>query len=395
MSSAPEHEPRSTRFTALDALGVAINALLHAQDATASRRERAPRCVMDGLPAVTAAYLTFCSGPERELPSASLLLDKQLPTNSAPVPFYTDKDNVDVDLLFRDMVSAAVGHDQDTHAYAFHRYQLEIPPDGAHDDTAMFLVYISPSSSDDLAHAQWHTFEGAPLCADGRHAHILHLSDELAHVKRSLGIRSVAYSTTHPTAVAFHALVYIAMSSSSTLDKVPEKIFNLGYLVRVIFALERESVAGHFLSPEPWYHCLSLCGLNLHAVRDKVANFSWYALGRKMAVYDSRLGPRLSSGSGPSFEEISEQYTNALQKLAELFKRTADFFLSREAIPTSDVHHFPFLDQRDLVSSSGRRHAPGSSPLHHRVPLPTSPERTSPAAATGSPPTAYHPVRKG
>jgi len=187
----------------------------------------------------------------------------------------------------------------------------------------MALLYISPSSSDDLAYAQWHTFRAAQLCVDGHPAHILRLSDDLEDVIRSLGIRSLAYSTTHPTAVAFHALAIIATAGLPT-GKVPDSIFNLGYLVRVIFNLERESVErvgveGHFLSRTVWYHCLSLCGPTLHVVRDKVASVAWYALGRKMAVYESRLDSS-QAGSDRAFEESAEQYTHALHMLAELFK---------------------------------------------------------------------------
>ena len=187
----------------------------------------------------------------------------------------------------------------------------------------MALLYISPSSSDDLAHAQWHTFETAQLCVDGHPAHILRLSDDLEDVMRSLGIRSLAYSTAHPTAVAFHALAIIATAGLPT-GKAPDSIFNLGYLVRVIFNLERErvervGVEGHFLSRTVWYHCLSLCGPTLHVVRDKVASVAWYALGRKMAVYESRLDSS-QAGSDRAFEESAEQYTHALQMLGELFK---------------------------------------------------------------------------
>ncbi|GAA5892871.1 hypothetical protein JCM8208_004111 [Rhodotorula glutinis] len=403
MPPAPEHEPKHDRLSALDTLGVAANALLHAQDAAVRRGSRLQHLALFGLPAVTAAYLAFClDKPERQLPSAWLLTDKLLTTETAQVSFYADK-NVDLDFLFGDLAAGACGWDRVN--YAFRRHQLEIPPAHVHDDLAMCVLELEHSPSGELAHlSQWHAFAPAQLCADGHPAHILRLSSDIERVMQHAGVRDLVYSAVHPTVIVYHALQHIMFIGESVLSatKVSDVLFGLGYIVRVIFALERESaergVKGHFLSPELWYTCLSIHHADLVTLREKVDKVAWFALGRKLAVADSRLDPWSSSGSDRAFEESAVQYTYAVQMLAELFKVTADFVLSSsEEFQLSDVHHVPFLDDCTLPTTPELRPSPGplkTSPLRHRLPLTTSTERARPAVAS---PTrnAYEPLPRG
>ncbi|GAA5921561.1 hypothetical protein JCM3775_003105 [Rhodotorula graminis] len=360
MSSSLVHEPKHDRLTALDTLGVATNALLHAQDAAARRSARMPQLVLVGLPAIMAAYLAFCHDePERQLPSGWLLSDKLLTTKTARVSFWTAKGD-DTNILFGDLAAGAYN-------YAFRRYQLEIPPSHVDDDVAMCVLELEPSPSVDLAHlSQPHTFAPSQLCAEGHPAHILHLSTDLERLMRQAAVRNIVYLAEHPTVLVFHALQHIMFASDLSATKVSDSLFSSSFLVRVICSFERESaergVKGHFLSPEAWYACLDVHRADLDTLREKVDKIAWFALGRKLAVADSRLDRWSSTGSDRAFQEGAAQYTYAMQMLAELLKVTVDFFRSSDVgLPLSDIHRPP------PTTTSPDRAGHGSATVYHPV----------------------------
>ncbi|BGP46556.1 hypothetical protein JCM10450v2_002401 [Rhodotorula kratochvilovae] len=322
-------------ITALDAYGVAIMATVIAREQEYQEGAQRRLIAFDGLPGLTASYIAYCQfHADKPLPSRYLLTDVLFHTGSAPVELRYDQHG-DGRKLLEDVTNQQHVEGRLKEDAILPRHILEIPPANEHGQNAVYRFKLYPTARlGELAHS--YSWANVQLPPNGRHAHILHLSEDIMVAMHHMNMEKLEYAALHPTAIAFFALDVVAATGV-----VKPELFHLCLLLRLIWTFESEAAAqgleGYWLAAQPWYHCLATYEHveELEIMEEGLAKLEVEELHDTLASWEVKK-------SGGSRREVRQQYRSTFEAFATIVKNTVAYRKSHH-IMLGQAYRYPFL----------------------------------------------------
>ncbi|TNY17794.1 hypothetical protein DMC30DRAFT_419455 [Rhodotorula diobovata] len=297
MTTIPAQE-----VTALDTLGCAIRATFNARMAEQNKGITPRAVVIDGLPAVTAAYAAFCSHDPPGLPSGYLLTDRLLPIGLAPVELRLDDRRNEAQLI----------KDLRTPMNETFRRRLLEGKEGQH---AKFRLefYQTEQHSNGARHY------------------------ELVNVDLKAG--------NHPSSRSRRC--------SLKLEAFSPANFHHFFLLRAIARLEVESKdlqRRYWLVPGAWYACLvAMPSDELDMFESNAARLRHSGIGKRLAAWEVQ-DPRKEM----ELLAVAAEHQDALSLYADIVKNTVEHVKAAGArgVDLQSPHELPFLS-RSLSHTGG------------------------------------------